>query len=117
MIALSSITFPRPYEGSWDVRWNGSKIGRFDPGGLNHLYESFNNNLKQLLYYAKNKNDMEFVQMVSAFLKPLYKKEKRKVKEWNVNKQEIVWVDGEVWEDAPSDYTQANQIKKELGIK
>ena len=67
--------------------------------------------------YAKSKSDINTVKELAVYLKPQYKQVKGKVREWNVKLQENVEVDGMVWEDTPSDYTQVNQIKKELGIQ
>ncbi len=113
LMALSSIQFPGVGNSGY---WNGA-YEVFSKYDLHKMYSEYNNYLKQLAIYVKANDDMDFVKKVSVLLKPLYKEEKRKVREWNVKKQEFVEVDDMVWEDTPTDYTQANQIKKELGIK
>lgn len=102
IIALASINFPKPRSSG---NWNGS-FETFYPNDLNMRYGTFNENIKQLLLYAKTKNDISFVQTVAAFLRPLYKEVKKPDKSF-----------GPYYEDTPTDYTQANQIKKELGVK
>lgn len=114
-MALAQLNIPSV--GSSRENWDGEGYSDMSESYLNSLYSSFNNSLSQLMVYAKANDDMEYVKKVSKLLKPLYKKNKGKVKEWNVKKQENVEVDGMVWEDTPTDYTQANQIIKELGIK
>lgn len=114
-MALAQLNLPSL--GSSRESWDGESYGSIGESTLNSLYTSFNNSLSQLMRYAKNKGEINTVKELAVYLKPHYKKVKGKVKEWNVKKQEEFWVDGEVWEDIPSDYTQANQIKKELGIK
>lgn len=98
-MALTSIQFPKKSECSY---WNGKYV-YWNGYRMNQLYEAYNNNIRQLLLYAKTKNDVNFVQTVAAFLRPLYK---------IVNSGYY-----EDYEDTPTDYIQVNQIKKELGIK
>ena len=118
MMALSSISLPNTVGDQF--RWNGN-LEYFSKDDLNKIYEAFNNNIKQLLYYAKTKKDMEFVQTVSAFLKPLYKskvvKEEQTIAILASGERKKELVDVTRYEDTPTDYTQANQIKNELGIK
>lgn len=106
LMALSSIQFPKKSECSY---WNG-KYEYWKAYRMNQLYEAYNNNIRQLLLYAKTKNDVNFVQTVAAFLRPLYK---------IVKKPDKAYASGyyEDYEDTPTDYIQVNQIKKELGIK
>lgn len=115
-MALAQLNIPSlnsPRSG-WDGK---SSYGNFGESTLNSLYTSFNNSLSQLMKYAKSKSDINTVKELAVYLKPQYKQVKGKVREWNVKLQENVEVDGMVWEDTPSDYTQVNQIKKELGIQ
>ncbi|MBQ6305084.1 MAG: hypothetical protein IJK78_00805 [Bacteroidales bacterium] len=118
MMALSSISLPNA---TGTCNWNGKHEYFSSKNDLNKMYEAFNNNIKQLLYYAKTKKDMEFVQTVSAFLKPLYKskmvKEERTIAILASGERKKELADVTTYEDTPTDYTQANQIKKELGIK
>ena len=112
MAALASVNFPT----NKTNYWNGQYLPFMHKEDLNAFYETYNNNLKQLMVYVKANDDMEYVKKVSDLLKPLYKKVKGKVREWSNQKQETVEVDGMVWEENPTDYTQAEQIKKDLGI-
>lgn len=113
MMVVSSISFPRECE---SLYWN-SKYEYFQVYDLNELYSQYNSALHQVMTFAKNNEDVDVVRKLAGYLKPQYKQVKKKVKDWNVKLQEYVWVDGMVWEDTPSDYTQVNQIKKEFGIK
>ncbi len=110
-IALAQLNIPS--KGSSLNSWDRN----MDESMLNSLYSSFNNSLSQLMKYAKSKSDLNTVKELAVYLKPQYKQVKGKVREWNVKLQEIVEVDGMVWEDTPNDYRQVNQIKKELDIK
>ena len=112
MAALASVNFPT----NNTKNWNGQYLPFSHKEDLNAFYGTYNNNLKQLMIYAKANDDWEYVQKVSVLLKPLYKKVKGKVREWSNQKQEMVEVDCMVWEETPKDYTQAEQIKKDLGI-
>lgn len=114
-MALAQLNIPSV--GGSRKNWDDEGHYTMSESTVNSLYSSFNNSLSQLMVYAKANDDMEYVKKVSKLLKPLYKTKKGKVKEWDVKKQENVEVDGMVWEDTPTDYTQANQIKKELGLK
>ena len=104
--ALASINFPKQ---GGSGRWN-DRFETFYSDDLNLMYKAFNDNIKQLLLYAKTKNDINFVQTVAAFLRPLYKKVKKPDKSYASGYREY-------YEDTPTDYTQANQIKKDLGIE
>ena len=105
-----------PSLGSPLKNWNGENgnIGELE---VNTLHTSFNNSLSQLMKYAINKGDKDIAIQLAALLKPLYKQVKGKVKQWSNKEQKDILVDGMVWENIPTDYTQANQIKKEFGIK
>lgn len=113
MMVVSSISFP-PYNDY--IEWNGSSE-TIDQMYLNGLYSQYNSALHQVMNFAKNNEDVDMVKKLARYLKPQYKKVKGKDKEWNIKLQEWVMVDGMIWEEVPSDYTQANQIKKEVGIK
>ena len=113
MGAMASITFPT----NNTKNWNGQYLPFTHKEDLNAFYETYNNNIKQLMIYAKASDDMDYVKKVSVLLKPLYKKVKGKVREWSNQLQETVEVDGMVWEDNPTDCSQADQIKKDLGIE
>lgn len=116
--ALTSINFPNLDQ----ERWNGDYRPFMYNSQLNAFYETFNNNIKQLMIYAKANDDMEYAKKISVLLKPLYKskvvKEEQTISintKTGERKKELV--DVTKYEDSPTDYTQANQIKKELGIK
>lgn len=113
LMALSSIQFPKDGNSCY---WNG-RYELFYKDDLNKVYSEYNNYIKQLAIYANTNDDTEYVKNASMLLKPLYKKVKGKVREWSNKLQKNVEVDAMVWENTPTDYTQANQIKKELGIK
>ena len=109
MLALSSINFPTS-SCEWD-----DDLYRFSyTSEFNDLYQSFNDNIKHLMLYAKSNNDMDYMKKLSFYLKPLYRGKE-------VRKPDKSYVSGykeyTEWEKTPTDYTQANQIKKELGIK
>lgn len=113
-IALAQLKTPSL--GSPLKNWNGEN-GNIGESKVNTLHTSFNNSLSQLMKYAINKGDKDTAIQLAALLKPLYKQVKGKVKQWSNKEQKDILVDGMVWENIPTDYTQANQIKKELGIK
>ena len=113
MMVVSSISFPKEGESLlWDCQRE-----LFYHDELNNLYSQYNNALAQIMKYARSNEDVDIVRKLAGYLKPQYKQVKGKVKEWSNKLQKDVWVDGMVWEKVPSDYTQANQIKKEVGIK
>lgn len=100
LVAVSSIEFPSiGYSG----HWNGKYYPDMKITDINSLYEQYNNSIKQVMIYAKNAADFDMVNSLGSYLKPTYKSTKTKS-------------GGVEWEDLPTDYTQANQIKKELGI-
>lgn len=101
LVAVSSIEFPPV---GYNGHWNGHYYFEMKITEVNSLYEQYNNSIKQVMIYAKNSADFDMVNSLSSYLKPTYKSTKSKS-------------GGTEWEDMPTDYTQANQIKKELGIK
>lgn len=114
-MALAQLNIPP--KGSPRDSWDHKDYYYMDEVLLNSLYTYYNNSLSQLMKYAKGKGDKDTTTQLAALLKPLYKQVKGKVKQWSVKEQKDIEVDGMVWENIPTDYTQANQIKKELGIK
>ena len=114
-LVLSSISFP--IIGETEV-WNGStNYFTFNATDLNKFISNYNMALSSLLKLAKSNGDEESLKVVSSYLLPQYKKVKYQKLDWDVHLQKDVYVDAEKYEDAPSDYTEANKIKKELGIK
>lgn len=118
LMALSSIQFPK--NGN-SCHWNGH-YEVFYTDDMNEVYSEYNNYIKQLAIYAKANDDMEYAKKISVLLKPLYKSKMVKEEQTiSINtktgerKKELV--DVTRYEDTPTDYTQANQIKKELGLK
>ena len=112
-MALAQLNFPALGKSSnWDGEsYSSSHIDHWD---LNSLYTSYNNSLSQLMSYAKTKGDQDSVKKLASFLKPLYKSSVVK------KGPSPGYPDGHeetVWDQNPTDYTQANQIKKELGVK
>ena len=110
-MALAQLNFPALGNAS---NWDGDKYHTIDQWKLNSLYTSYNNSLSQLMSYAKTNNDQDSIKKLASFLKPLYKsnKVKKDPSPSYPNGHEET-----VWDQTPTDYTQANQIKKELGIK
>jgi len=105
LVAVSSIEFPPIERGygccHWDGKFYSSGMHESD---LNQLVMQYNNSLRQVMVYAKNSADFDMVNSLGYYLKPTYKSTKSK--------------DGGVeWEAMPTDYTQAEQIKKEFGIE
>ena len=109
LMALSSIQFPK--NGN-SCHWNGD-YEVFYTDDLNKVYSEYNNYVKQLAIYAKANGDLEYVKRLSPYFKPLYKS--KKVKEPDKTSVSGYYEYTE-WESTPTDYSQANQIKKELGI-
>ena len=118
MAALASINFPTKDQQHWNGKYNPFLYME----SFNAFFETYNNNIKQLMIYAKANDDLEYAKKISALLKPLYKSKMVKEEQtMSINtktgerKKELV--DVTKYEDTPTDFTQANQIKKELGIK
>ena len=110
-MALAQLNFPALGRAS---NWDGNEHHTIDQWKLNSLYTSYNNSLSQLMSYAKTNNDQDSIKKLASFLKPLYKSNKVK------KDPSPGYPDGHeetVWDQTPTDFTQANQIKKEFGVK
>ena len=110
---LSTLTIPSSI--GYDVHWNGKSISYEDD--FNKIINYYNNVLSNVMSYAKNNDDLTTAISVSKYLKPRYKKVKSRELRWDNYLQKEVYKDVEIWEKNPSDYTEINRIKKELGIK
>ena len=100
--AILSIQFP--VSGMRSDYWPGDGTMHFYYDDLNKLIIFHNNSLEQLMQYVKANNDMEYVKQISLSLKPSYKSFEQPY-------------GSREYEKTPTDYTQVNQIKKDLGIK
>ena len=99
--ALVTISIPNigDEQEIWDGHSHHYSFEQFYQSDINNIITSYNDYLNNLMSYLKANGDDDALQSISSFLKPLYKKVKKK--------------ENMIWEGIPSDYTQANQIKKE----
>lgn len=94
ILLLMTISFPtQGLNKEWDDSYQ-----YWQNADINSLIANYNSKLEQLMTYAKNSDDKDFVKLVSEYLKPQYKSNSSSVQ-------------------SPSDYTDVNRIKKEFGIK
>lgn len=106
-VVSALVTISIPNIGDTQEVWDGhspySHFSHFYQSDINSIISSYNEYLKNLMSYLKANNDDDTLQAISSFLKPLYQNKtiKRRTE----------------WEKTPTDYTQADQIRNELGIK
>lgn len=111
---ISTLSFPIMNE--YGVYWDGNR-DYYGGDDMNVLISKYNEALASVIKLAINNDDKSTVTFVSNYLLPQYKIVKYKKLDWDVKLQKNVYVDAEKYEDTPTDYTEANKIKKQFGIK
>lgn len=130
-VVLATLRFP-PAESNLnnDIYWNCEEVRYWDVNQkfANRIILQYNNSISQAMNLAKNTGDTKSLKQLSEFLKPLYGK--CKVEQYKSVYGEHGYEGKEVLKDkngkpimeevderTPTDYSDANRIKKEYGLK